>query len=93
MSQGIISNHIEQRDLLIGMVGSGAGTDEAINTVDAFQGSERDVIIISPMLTVRASNKRLLNVALSRAKQLVVVVADLDQLGTLHPELWGKVVS
>jgi superfamily I DNA and/or RNA helicase len=42
----VIANHIEQRDHLGGLV---PGGDGAVNTVDAFQGSERDVIVVSPM--------------------------------------------
>ena len=53
-----------------------------INTVDAFQGSQRDIIIYS---TVRSSNQRRigflkeearLNVAFSRAKRALIIVGD-----------------
>ena len=57
-----------------------------INTVDAFQGSQRDIIIYS---TVRSSGRRRigflkeeprLNVAFSRAKRALIIVGDGDFL-------------
>ena len=55
---------------------------DAVDTVDAYQGSERDVVILSPLATKRAGDRRLLNVGLSRAKRLVIIVGALDALAT-----------
>lgn len=58
-----------------------------INTVDAFQGSQRDIIIYS---TVRSSKKKSigflreearLNVSFSRAKRALILVGDAEFLG------------
>ena len=55
-----------------------------INTVDAFQGEERDIIIYDLVRSSKhkklghTSDYRRLNVALSRAKQLLIIVRDHD---------------
>jgi ATP-dependent RNA/DNA helicase IGHMBP2 len=60
--------------------------DCKISTVDSFQGSELDFIIIS---TVRSNSKgkvgfikdpRRLNVALSRPKEGLIIIGDLNTL-------------
>ena len=74
-----------------GLSGEAQCTVQAIDTVDSYQGSERDVIILSPLCTARAADRRLLNVGLSRAKRLVVVVGSLDSLAEKH-EIWASLV-
>ncbi|XP_023349496.1 putative regulator of nonsense transcripts 1, partial [Eurytemora carolleeae] len=67
-----------------------------VNTVDGYQGSERDVIIIS---CVRSggesigflSDKERVNVALTRAKQALILIGDLDTLK--KNEMWGGMIS
>ena len=66
---------------------------QAVATVDKYQGSEREVIILSPLATRRAANRRLLNVGLSRAKKLVVIVGSLDKLARGHSTLWAPLVQ
>ncbi len=72
-----------------------AGRDDlqqktAINTVDSFQGQERDIIYIS---LVRSNEKgeigfladtRRMNVAITRAKKKLVIIGDSGTIGT-HP--------
>ncbi|KAJ0962282.1 hypothetical protein J5N97_030110 [Dioscorea zingiberensis] len=72
------------------------GKDIYINTVDAFQGQERDVIIMS---CVRASNHgvgfvadiRRMNVALTRARRALWVVGNANAL--VQSDDWAALVS
>lgn len=83
---GIITGYRGQKDLIRKSVNN-SGYDKIaktidINTLDAFQGRENDVIIYS---TVRTKNsigfqkeKERVNVAFSRAKNLLIICGDID---------------
>ena len=83
---GIITGYRGQKDLIRKSVNN-SGYDRIakgidINTLDAFQGRENDVIIYS---TVRTKNsigfqkeKERVNVAFSRAKNLLIICGDMD---------------
>lgn len=83
---GIITGYRGQKDLIRKSV-SNSGFDRLakgidINTLDAFQGRENDIIIYS---TVRTKNsigfqkeKERVNVAFSRAKNLLIICGDMD---------------
>ncbi|XP_073151105.1 probable helicase MAGATAMA 3 isoform X2 [Henckelia pumila] len=78
------------------ILNSEEGKDIYINTVDAFQGQERDVIIIS---CVRASSHgvgfvadiRRMNVALTRAKRALWVMGNANAL--LQSEDWAALIA
>lgn len=71
-----------------------------INTVDAFQGSECDFIIIN---TVRSNgdgdigflvNEKRLNVAISRAKFGVLMIGNRDTLARVRTnEIWPRIID
>jgi len=85
---GVISAFRAQADALKGsLVERFPGLKDAIGTVHTFQGSERRVIILSTKVCRRQDslswiNQRpnLLNVAVSRAKELFILVGNLHRL-------------
>ncbi|GKV44053.1 hypothetical protein SLEP1_g51280 [Rubroshorea leprosula] len=79
-----------------GVLKSEEGKDIYINTVDAFQGQERDVIIMS---CVRASNHgvgfvadiRRMNVALTRARRALWVMGNANAL--MQSDDWAALIT
>ena len=72
--------------------------DVEVNSVDGFQGREKEVIIFS---SVRAGGSkgigfladvRRMNVALTRAKQMMIVVCDVERVGGSN-KIWGNLVE
>ncbi len=68
----------------------------AVDTVDRFQGSSREVIVISFVASEDLDSPifedyRRVNVALTRAKKALVLVGDADALGT--DETYGRMVE
>ncbi|KAK4513461.1 W2 domain-containing protein [Mucor velutinosus] len=97
---GVISLYKEQADKLSQHLGMNTASDTAtamksiqISTVDAFQGGEKDVIILS---TVRSSesqfmdNQPRVNVALTRAKRHLIILGNRNVFRM--NELWSKVL-
>jgi superfamily I DNA and/or RNA helicase len=95
ISMGIITPYRAQVELLTKIAESSAILESlkkriTINTVDAFQGQERDVIAIS---FVRSNSKsevgflgdiRRTNVAMTRARKKLIMIGDTATLGS-HP--------
>ena len=95
ISVGIITPYRAQVNHLQKLVDGSATLDSlhkllSLNTVDAFQGQERDVIVIS---LVRSNGKgevgflgdiRRTNVAMTRARKKLIVIGDSATLGS-HP--------
>ncbi len=70
---GVITPYVRQREIISKL------TDVEVNTVDGFQGREKDVIIFSvtAVSDLRfASNTRRLNVAVTRARKKLVVLGN-----------------
>jgi AAA domain len=86
---GVITAYAEQRDLLRRLMGPHDWPPERqleIDTVDAFEGREKDIIVLS---LVRANRRRdigflrleqRLNVAVSRSRRLIILVGDTSTL-------------
>lgn len=92
-SIGILAPYRPQVVLLRELINEEGGHDVAVGTVHRFQGSERPVILLDltesaphrlgnflGAVSRRDAGARLLNVALSRAQELLVIVADLSHL-------------
>ena len=68
-----------------------------VNTVDSFQGQEKDIIVVSTARSNRndqvgfLTDERRINVALTRAKHLLIVVGNGDTLGS--NEVWDAFLS
>lgn len=96
VSIGVISFYKSQVELLRRKINSLGlkNIDITVGTVDAFQGLEKDIILLSTVRTSGVgftSNPNRLNVALSRAKKLVVIFGDLNNLS--NDELFMKILK
>lgn len=85
MTVGIISGYEAQKNLLIDTLDINFQyLNIEIDNVDAFQGSEKDIIIYSVVRSNKSSNigflkdERRLNVSLSRAKEQLIIVGDSE---------------
>ena len=92
-SVGIITPFARQRALIEDTLRANGITDASCGTVHAFQGDEKDVVIFSLALTNRTqqrtynwlkNNKELINVAVSRAREQLVILSNMAQLDRLH---------
>jgi superfamily I DNA and/or RNA helicase len=96
---GVVVPHRAQRALLrerLRMAAGGdASTDEAVDTVERFQGGERDAIIISatesdPSYLLQAGeflfDPSRLTVALSRAREKMILVASRSVFDLFSPD-------
>ncbi|KAL4240490.1 Protein zgrf1 [Mactra antiquata] len=81
-------------DLLSGLVETIDMKGIQVSTVDAFQGGERDIIILSTVRTNACGfidNDKRTNVALTRAKYHLLIVGNVNNL--TRNLLWSKVLS
>ncbi len=88
---GVITPYKDQANLLKDKIKNKdfEGLDFLVGTVDSFQGSDRDIIIYDCVRSSKNKQKakidfiadeKRLNVSLSRAKRLLVIVGDMDFL-------------
>lgn len=95
---GVITAYTGQIDRIKSHVGNLDVEDTrrvTVDTVDSFQGSEREAIIVSfvrsndeyntGFLTTPDEGPRRLNVAITRAKKRLVLIGDWETLGTVAP--------
>lgn len=92
---GVITPFVNQKKLIESRIKSNRLENITCGTVHAFQGDEKDVVLFSLALTDRTnaktyewlnSNKELINVATSRAKEKFVLVASEKEIERLHNE-------
>ncbi len=77
-------------------IGKHVPEDVAVDTVDRFQGSSKEVIVVSFVATGSLDGPifedyRRINVALTRAKKSIVLVGDADALAT--DDVYGRMVE
>jgi very-short-patch-repair endonuclease/KaiC/GvpD/RAD55 family RecA-like ATPase len=88
---GVTTPYAKQQDIISDAVTKTFKPDELtyikVLTVHKFQGSEVDILLFSPVIAQKGDatsdywyikNKQVLNVAISRAKQLLLIAGDLD---------------
>ena len=97
---GLVCMYRRQAIVCSQMLSETSGLIEAgvtVSTVDAFQGAERDVIVVSPSRTARdaqlghLASPRRLNVTLTRARHHVLIVGCAAAL--LTEPLWATLIS
>lgn len=92
-SIGVITPFVNQRKMIEEEIKRERLENVACGTVHAFQGDEKDVVLFSTVLTNQTqagtynwlkNNKELINVATSRARDKLIVLADYNNLKRLH---------
>lgn len=92
-SIGVITPFTNQRDYICKALEENQIENVTCGTVHAFQGDEKDVVLFSLALTDRThprtyewlkNNRELMNVAVSRAKEQLIVLSSEKELERLH---------
>jgi hypothetical protein len=97
-SIAVISMYRKQVEQLIRKL-EGLVAPDDIQSVDAFEGQERDVVILSlvrsndPGLIGFLKDAKRVNVAMSRAKKLLVIVGDMDTVIRGGSKLFGPIAA
>jgi len=94
-SIGVITPFVNQRKMIEDEIKNQKLSNVVCGTVHAFQGDEKDVVLFSTVLTDQTqsgtynwlkNNKELINVATSRARDKLIVLADSNNLKRLHQD-------
>ena len=92
-SIAVITPFVNQKQLIENAIKQNKLSNLVCGTVHAFQGDEKDVVLFSTAISERTSsgtynwlknNKELINVATSRAKEKLVLLANGKELERLH---------
>lgn len=92
-SIGVITPFINQRELIEQKLKDNGLDNVTCGTVHAFQGDEKDIVLFSMALTDRTNqgtydwlknNKELINVAVSRAKDQLIILSSDKEVERLH---------
>ncbi len=92
---GIITPFVNQKEMINNALKEQGITDVTCGTVHSFQGDEKDVVLFSTAIGASTqtgtyewlkSNRELINVATSRAKSKLIVLADPDNVERLHAQ-------
>merc|ERR1719153_917131 len=94
---GIVTFYAKQKQNIILEVQNKRLKNIVVNTVDGFQGSERDIIIISCVRSGGGGigfvqDRQRLNVALTRAKYNLIVIGNMETLEE-STKMWGELIS
>lgn len=90
---GVITPFANQRECIQELLEERGLTNVTCGTVHAFQGDEKDVVLFSLAVTEQTgeksyawlkNNKELINVAVSRAKEQLIIVGDAENVNRLH---------
>lgn len=90
---GIITPFVNQKEMINSALEENGLTNVACGTVHSFQGDEKDVVLFSTAIGEKTqtgtyewlkTNRELLNVATSRAKSKLIVLADSANVERLH---------
>ena len=95
MNIGVITFYSQQKLNLKKEVERRRHQSVEVNTVDGYQGSERDVVIIScvrsgPGIGFLSDSQRL-NVALTRAKHCLIVIGDFENLRSVLNNIFFRI--
>ncbi|XP_055322824.1 uncharacterized protein LOC129578378 isoform X2 [Sitodiplosis mosellana] len=96
-SYGIITPYAKQRQELQTLLENSAtlaAFNIPVNTIDSYQGQERDIIILCTTRTIGIgflANPQRLNVALTRAKKSLVICGNFTSIS--NAPVWGSLIT